>query len=472
MNLKRYFLKKVPPLKGKKVLVMGLGLFGGAESVVRFLVKNKAHVIVTDLKPYEKLKETIDRLSSLPVEFHLGSHLENDFKVADLIVVNPAVRHDSRYLRIAVNRGIPLETETNLFFKLCKARRIIGITGSNGKTTTCALVYEILKRTNKNVWLGGNIGSSLIEKVDKIKEADIVILELSSFQLKSLGAIKISPHVACILNISENHLDWHGSMKDYINAKRSIIEHQKRDDFKVMNLDDPLLRRWARNYVSKTIFFSMNKTIDKGGFLHEDERLIFKFQGFCLQLDVKKRKLLGRFNLQNILAAGSISYLFAQDQANWSKVAEEVFTGFKGVEHRLEFVKQVKGISFYNDSIATNPESTIAALDALAGSCVLILGGYDKGLSFKRLIDKINQADVRHVILMGQTKEKLEGLLRQSGFFRIKIADSLHDAVKKAPELAKRGDKVIFSPACASYDMFSNFVERGNLFKEYVGRIF
>ncbi|HTF58053.1 MAG TPA: Mur ligase family protein [Planctomycetota bacterium] len=240
----------VPSLRGARATVMGLGLFGGGAGAVRFLASRGARVTVTDLRTADQLRESISALDGLPVEFHLGGHREEDFTRADLVLVNPAVPSDSPWLGLARS----LDTEMNLFFKLCRARPVVGVTGSNGKTTTTALIGEILKKGPRPVWVGGNIGAPLLERVDEIGPEDLVVLELSSFQLEHLDAIGRSPNVAVVMNLTPNHLDRHGTMGNYAAAKRVIVAHQAATDWKVLNADDPLVAGFTSP--SRTAWFS------------------------------------------------------------------------------------------------------------------------------------------------------------------------------------------------------------------------
>ena len=362
---------EMPRLAGARVTVMGLGLSGGGTGVARFLAHQGAKVTVTDLKPEKDLREPMAELAGLPIDFHLGGHRDEDFTGADLVVVNPAIPDSSREVAIAAASGVPLETEMNLFFKRCPALRIAAVTGSNGKTTTTAILGELLSRGPSTVHVGGNIGRSLLET--PIAPDDVVVLELSSFQLENLDALRRSPTVSVVMNLTPNHLDRHGTMAAYAAAKHVIVKHQRADDTKVLNADDPLVAALASP--SRTRWFSMKRQAD--AYAHDD---VIEMAGGSI--DVSGRRIPGWFNLQNMAAATLAA------AAVWPGalgMAQEVLTGFKGVEHRLELVGEVAGVTYYNDSIATNPESTLAALDTLRGGIVLLLGGRDKNLEPLRL---------------------------------------------------------------------------------------
>lgn len=444
---------------------MGLGLFGGGVGVTRFLVRSGAKVTVTDLKGEVDLRESVSQLSSLPVEFHLGGHREEDFTGSDWVVVNPGVPESSPYLKMA--RG--LETEMNLFFKLCRARNVVGVTGSNGKTTTTCLIGEILKKGLPRTHVGGNLGGSLLERLDEIGPDDTVVLELSSFQLENLGALRRSPNVAVVMNLTPNHLDRHGTMENYAAAKRQIVAHQKEGEWKVLNWDDSVVRGFSRAAPSKNMYFSIRERVMRGA--RGDGNTIYLYlTGSKYTLDVSRRKLPGWFNLQNMAAAAAASFVASGSRwEEWRDSAEEVFNTFPGVEHRLEFVCEKRGVKYYNDSIATNPESTIAALDVLPGPIALIAGGYDKKLPFEGLADRV-AGRVRRLFLVGETGPKIAALVRGRGP-EVVESRSFDEAVRAAAEGAREGDTVLLSPACASFGLFRNFAERGRRFKEIVASL-
>jgi len=452
---------------------MGLGLFGGGVGITRWLHKSGARITVTDIRKPSELKESLRVLSDLKgITYHLGGHRAVDFTKMDLVVVNPAVPPDSPYLALARKNRIPLETENNLFFQLCPTP-IIGVTGSNGKTTTAYLIAEMLKGTGKIIWLGGNIGKdSLLEKVERIGRNDIVVLELSSFQLEGLDRIGKSPHISLVTNISPNHLDRHRTMRNYINAKKSILHHQGKSDYAILNYDDREVRRWSRKSRGKTIYFSRFKHSYNGAFIHNNKFHISANGNKRIVCDISDTRLLGDFNRENIAAALTVAGIFNISATHLAKVIRT----FPGVEHRLEFVSEINGVKYYNDSIATNPVSTIGAINAVAGNLHLILGGYDKQLPFDELARVIirNYQRIKSVILIGATADKIEDALLKYGPCHLQKnlallrTKSLTEAVRLAKRIAKPGDTVLLSPACASFDMFRNFAERGTLFKEIV----
>ncbi|NOZ22723.1 MAG: UDP-N-acetylmuramoyl-L-alanine--D-glutamate ligase [Planctomycetes bacterium] len=455
--------------RGKKVTVMGLGLFEGGVGVVRFLVDQGAEVFVTDLKSSEDLEESLEKLDGLPISFHLGEHREEDFTQVDLVVVNPAVPKTSAYLALAREHGVPLFAEMNIFFQLCPAP-IVGITGTNGKSTTTALVHAMLSKGERKAWLGGNIGQALLPEVHKISDEDIVILELSSFQLEDLQQIGRSPHVAVVTNVAPNHLDRHGTMADYIAAKKGIIINQTKGDFAVLNQDDPELRTWAdEDGVGRPLFFSVEEEVEEGAFVRGDE-LVLRAGKAEEVVSLRGVQIPGRHNRQNIAAAA----IAARVAGIKAKQIEAAASEFKGLEHRIEFFEEIDGVRFYNDSIATTPESAIAAIEALDCPIILIAGGYDKGSPFGTFARKVAE-QVKCVILIGKTAEKIGAMVeehRQDGGPPALFHErTFPDAVWRAFEEAKSGDAVLLSTGCASYDMFRNFADRGRQFKQLVREI-
>ena len=450
----------LPALEGKRVTVLGLGLFGGGLGVTRFLVRSGARVTVTDAKSETELRESVEQLRPLPVTLRLGGHDEKDFRDADLVVVNPAVPETNPYLKLAR----ALETEMNLFFKLCRAETVLGITGSNGKTTTTTLAGEILKKHPRKVWIGGNIGVSLLESLPEIQPDHLVLLELSSFQLENLGTIRRSPTIGAVLNLSPNHLDRHGTMENYVAAKRQIVTHHGCQT-KILNWDDPITRGFADASLAGNFFFSLKEKPPAGVWAHE-ERIE---TGGHDRIDVSRRKIPGAFNLANMAAAALITSPAALEKWAWKAACEEVFNTFPGVEHRLEFVTEKNGVKYYNDSKATDAEATIAALDTLPGPFVLILGGFDKKTTWEAFAKVVAEKPVRAAVLMGETAPAIEAALRASPRAPEIVRVATLDEAVRVP--ARAGETVLLSPACASWGMFRNFTERGLLFKALVAAL-
>ncbi len=445
---------------------MGLGLFGGGVGVAQFLVRQGAHVTVTDLRNATELSPSMKQLEGLPISYKLGGHCSEDFIRADMVIVNPAVPRDSKFIQIARDNHVPMNTEINLFFQLCPAP-IIGITGSNGKSTTTTLTCKILQQTQRVTWVGGNIGKSLLLELERIRPSDIVVLELSSFQLEELHRAKKSPNISIVTNISPNHLDRYSSMDDYIQAKKGIVLHQRPEDYTILNYDDPELRRWEKDCKSKVLWYSTRETLTNGAFVQGND-IVLSVNGRRTAIPCMSGiKIPGDHNLQNILAASCAAYLAG---ASGDHIKEAV-TAFAGLEHRLEFVREVNGIRYYNDSKATTPESAMAAVSAFRTPVILIAGGYDKGSNFDEFAGVCTK-HTRAVILIGKTADKIKELIMLKKVRKespsILMSNTFRDAFLQANALAKGGDVILLSPACASYDMFLNYEERGRQFKDMV----
>ncbi len=459
------FTPDVHPPRGLRVTVMGLGLFGGGVGVVRYYSRQGARVLVTDLRRSDSLADSVAELSGEAVEFHLGGHRESDFTDADLVVVNPAVPWDNPFVRLARDRGVPLESELNLFFKLCPAP-IVGVTGTNGKTTTAHLLGAILdraaRRRGTRAWLGGNMGRSLLLEAEAIRPEDQVVLEISSFQLDNLASLGRGPHGAILTNLRPNHLDRHGTMEQYAAAKASILRFQKPGDFAVLNADDPEFGRWGDRVRGTTAWFSRRSTPARGAWLDGDRLTLVKEGRMVPVLARSEVVLPGAFNVENLLAA----FAAAQEMGAEPDEMAAVARAFRGVEHRLQLVCEAGGVRYYNDSIATNPDSTIAALDAVRGRIVWIGGGSDKGIPFDELAAAIADRGLRLAVLVGATAPAIEQALRAVGERcpPISRAAAFDEAVTLAHQAAAPGDAVLLSPACASFDSFRNFAERGRRF--------
>ncbi len=452
--------------KDKKITVMGLGLFGGGVGVAHFLAREGARVTVTDLRNATELSPSVKQLEGFPISYKLGGHCEEDFVNADMVIVNPAVPRDSRFIRIARDNLVPMDSEINIFFQLCPAP-IIGITGSNGKSTTTTLTGNILQWTQRTTWVGGNIGKSLLLHLEEIQPSDIVVLELSSFQLEELRNAQTSPGISVVTNISPNHLDRYPGMTEYIQAKKGIIAHQKPSDYAILNYDDPELRRWEKECKGNVLWYSTKNRLSDGAFI-DGNSVILSVKGKTATIPcVSGIKIPGVHNLQNILAASCAAYLAGANEQH----IENTITTFPGLEHRLEFVRNINGIRYYNDSKATTPESAMAAVTAFQSPVILIAGGYDKGSDFEEFAG-VCAKHTRTVILIGKTAKKIQELIiRKRGHKEIPsifTPSTFREAFQQAITTAKSGDVVLLSPACASYDMFLNYEERGRQFKDMV----
>jgi len=443
---------------------MGLGLFGGGVGVAKFLVSQGADVMVTDLKSAEELSVSLKLLNGLPVEFRLGKHSEEDFADADMLIVNPAVPNDSRFLQIACDNNVHIDSELNIFFRLVSAP-VIGITGSNGKSTTTSLLGEMLKEAGIKTWIGGNIGVSLLEHLDEIKPDDAVVLEISSFQLDLLSRIEMSPHISVVTNIAPNHLDRHKTMENYIDAKKAMIRYQTEGDYTILNYDDPILREWEGECKGHILWFSATKELEHGAFLKNSEIIINHNSNVIpcpIQTNIK-----GVHNRQNIMAASYAAIAMHADV----KSIKNAIAGFTGLEHRLEYVDTINEVQYYNDSKATTPEAAIAGIKAFDNPTILIAGGYNKKVSLSQFARECAE-NTKNVILVGETanniQELIQGVKGEKAGPEVYVATSLDESVRKAYEIAEAGDIVLLSPACASYGMFTNYEERGKRFKALV----
>lgn len=461
-----------PPadLRDLNVTVMGLGLFGGGKGVTEFLVKHGARVTVTDRRSAEDLEPVLSTLRHLPVRWMLGEHREEDFLNADLVIASPAVPRDAPLLRLCESHGVPLDTEMNLFFKNC-AGKICAVTGSNGKTTTTSLLGAMASRRWPGIRVGGNLGRSLLPEVDAIEPSEWVILEMSSFQLEDLASIRRRPHIAVVTNVSPNHLDRHGTYDSYLESKRTILEPCGTSGAAILNGEDPLVRSW-RSSRRETLFFGRSGQVTPnaaGLWIHEEEGVacLHRSGEVVPVFRTADLALPGRFNLLNCAAAAAAACVLEVEPQGIAAAVRD----FRAVEHRLEPVAELAGIQYINDSMATTPESTVAAVEALGPALVVICGGSSKGSTFLKLGQALSRCS-RAAVLIGETAEAIESSIpRRRGGPLVERAASLKAAVLRAEALARPGDRVLLSPACASYDMFLHFAERGQRFKAIVGEL-
>ena len=454
-----------PEFLSQRITLLGLGIFSGGAGAARFFAMRGAEVTVTDRKTAGELQSSIDTLSAWPaIRYVLGTHRDEDITTADLVVVSPAIPDRNPFVQLAQQLGIPLTTEINLVFERCPAP-IIGITGSNGKTTTTSLTGALLEAQDARVLVGGNIGRSILNDLDETVPDTPVVLELSSFQLHRLSWTASSPHIAVITNITPNHLDWHETYAAYVHAKQHIVRYQNQDDLAILNADDEAIRSWGPLCPGRVFWFSIDRPVEIGCFLR-DGHIIYRDetneQRVC---PVEMLRLPGRHNLSNALAAVTVACVCGLPAA----LIQQVVADFRGVAHRLEGVAKKGGVGYYNDSACTTPTSTIIALQAFDRALVLIAGGSDKGTPFDEMAAEIVQ-HTRAVVLIGDTAEAIEHAIRQQPVSPPVIvhAVSMEDAVARSAELARSGDVVVLSPACASFGMFTNFEDRGRQFKAAV----
>lgn len=448
--------------KGCRVTVMGLGSFGGGVGLARYLAEQGASVTVTDLKDAAALQDALEALQGLSIRFVLGEHRNGDFTDADRVFVNPAVPLTSPYLEVARSHGVPLDSELNLFVRQC-AGRIVGITGSVGKTTTTSLLGSILQTHDARTLVGGNIGGSLLSRLPDVESDTLVVLELSSFQLEHLDWLGYSPPLAVVLNLAPNHLDRHGTMTAYQTAKEVILAHQTPDDVAVLNWDDPTVRAMATR--GHRLFYSVHEPLEAGVY-RDGSALVLASKRerrvLCHDTDLRLR---GLHNLGNAAAAAAAATTLGVPPATIMSGLQ----AFTGLPHRLEWVADKGGVAYYNDSKATTPFSTQYALQAFEQPVLLLAGGYDKGTPFDDLAH-VMQSHVRVALLYGNTAPKLAAALEQVRMPPEMIQlPTLDAALHRAAALARPGDVVLLSPACASYDQFPHYEARGDYFRALVG---
>ncbi len=451
--------------KDRKVVVLGLARQGKAVS--RYLAEKGARVIVSDLKPEVELATERDELNQWPIEFVLGEHPMNLLENTSILFVSGGVPLGLPIIQEAKNLGIRLSNDSQLFLEICPAP-VIGITGSAGKSTTTALVGRMAEleaeTSGTSAWVGGNIGRPLLWDVEHIHPDDWVVLELSSFQLELMD---ISPHIAVLLNLSPNHLDRHKTMDAYVAAKSRILTNQSGEDIAILNREDP--ETWKLRHMIKGRIFSFglgSESMYEGTFIQSGwifSRKDGKEQVLC---PIEAISLYGEHNLQNVLAATAIAV-----SAGFPKeVIEAGVRSFEGLAHRLEFVREVHGVSWYNDSIATSPDRSIAAMKSFDEPIVLLAGGRDKDLAWDEF-SKVVSVRVDHLILFGEAANKIARSVAERKSerpFSMDICEGLFEAVKKASEIAEEGDVVLLAPGGTSFDEFVDFEARGDRFKEWV----
>lgn len=454
-------------IRNSQVVILGLARQGTA--LARFLVQAGAEVTVSDRRDEAALANRLAELADLPIRYVLGEHPPTLLDGADLLCLSGGVPVDAPIVVEAQRRSIPLSNDAQLFLERCP---VIGITGSAGKTTTTALVGEMCRAAGLRTWVGGNIGNPLIADLDQIRPDDWVVMELSSFQLEIMTA---SPHIAAVLNITPNHLDRHKTMETYRSAKRNIVAHQKPEDFALLGYDDANARALALETAAHLLWFSGGAEVEEGAFRTNGE-LTLRMDGVDRVIcQVAEVRLLGRHNLLNVLAACALAGLAGVPVEAMRQVA----TTFTGVEHRLELVRELNDVRWYDDSIATAPERSLAALRSFDEPIVLLAGGRDKKLPWDEFAAETVRR-VRQLITFGEAGPMIAGVVQNSQFairnsqFRLEEVTqvgTLEEAVEEAARLAQPGDVVLLAPGGTSFDAFGDFAERGDRFKELVQRL-
>ncbi len=440
-------------LGGKKILVVGLGKTG--IQTVRFLLKKRADIRASDANPFEKLPGEAKEFQDKGVKIEAGGHSNGMFLWADTIVLSPGVPFGIPPVREALRRGIEVMSELELAWRYVK-KPVIAITGSNGKTTTSSLVAAILRASGRKVFLGANIGTPLIQIAEEDGAFDFLVLELSSFQLQGISTFR--PHIGVLLNISPNHLDHHESFDEYACSKMRIFSNQTHLDCAVYNCDDPMIKESALRIKSRKIPFG--RTRAEGGVFLDGNSAMFGDETY----DLTAMKLIGMHNRENAMAAiASSRTLGCQPELIESEIVK-----FDPLPHRIEFVCEVKEVRFYDDSKSTSPGATLRALESFSPPVILVAGGKDKGVSYEVLKDEI-RGKVKLLVLFGESRFRMKSEL--GGEVDTALASSLEEAVDKALMNVERGDTVLFSPSCSSFDMFNSYEERGRKFKEIVQNI-
>ncbi|NNU77929.1 UDP-N-acetylmuramoyl-L-alanine--D-glutamate ligase [Clostridium estertheticum] len=455
--MKRNFSEFKEFIKGKKVGVVGIGVSN--IPLIHFLVKLQAIVTAFDKKNQSMLGAAAIDLKEDGVKLILGENYLNDLTGFDVIFKTPSMRIDNPALLRAKQGGTYITSEMEEFIKYCPAK-IFGVTGSDGKTTTTTIIYNILKSEGYKTWVGGNIGNPLFANIEEITKDDKVVLELSSFQLMTMN---VSADVAVVTNLSPNHLDIHKDIEEYIDAKKNIFKYQSNQDLLILNKDNDLTYELRKEAMGRVKYFSIIDKVKDGAYFQDNK--LFIINNIVCNLD--EIKLKGMHNVQNLLTA----FCATQEDASVASM-RKIATSFIGVEHRGEFVREVEGVKYYNDSIASTPTRTIASLKAFEKPVILIAGGYDKKIPFEPLAEEA-YLNIKTLILVGATKYKIKEvfesvLMEKKISLEIILAEDFNEAILKAKLVAKPGDIVTLSPACASFDMFKDFAARGNKFKEIV----
>lgn len=448
-------------IAGKNVLVFGSGISGiGAAGL---LEERGASVTLYDGNDKLDAEEIRGKMKDgAKTDIVLGEFPEELLSKLDLVIISPGVPTDLPIVNRMREVDIPVVGEIELAYELGKGE-VLAITGTNGKTTTTALLGEIMKAVYDSAFVVGNIGIPYTNVVDETRDDSVIVAEMSSFQLESI--VDFRPRVSAILNITPDHLNRHHTMEAYIQAKKNVAINQTAEDTCVLNYEDEVLREFGETLQTKVLYFSSKRKLDKGIYL-EDGNIIYRNPDECLVCNVKELKLLGVHNYENVMAAVAMAAAYGVPRDSIRKTIKE----FAGVEHRIEFVAEKNGVAYYNDSKGTNPDAAIRGIQAMNRPTYLIGGGYDKQSEYKEWIESFD-GKVKKLLLIGQTREKIAKEAEECGFTDIMLLDTFEDAVLTAAKLAEPGEAVLLSPACASWGMFKNYEERGDKFKEIVNSL-
>lgn len=464
-------------LKNKRITVMGLGLNRGGLGVTRFLAESGAKVFVTDLKTEHELKDTLNELKGYSnINYSLGQHPKEYFINTDMVIQNPAVPRDSKYLQIAKTCGISIETDLSLFLKICPSTNLIAVAGTKGKSTVTNLIYHTFNRAGKDIVHAGNIGISVFDVLPEVNPETIVLLEVSSWQLEGLvqSRTRLKPKISILTNILADHLDRYDNFEDYALSEKLIFKYLDQSDYLITSYDNPFTKNVKYETTANIYWYSTKKKVSQGSYL-EDNRLFFKEGSRIIDfLNVKDIPLKGIHNVSNILAASNVFFICNLPLSS----IQSGIKSFPGIANRMEKIRAINEINFYNDTCATTPDATIAAIKSFEEEpLILILGGGDKKLNYKELADVIgSRGNILHVIILQHPRYSASTLilkelqkLKQND--KIEQCLSMSEAVQKAYEKAISGTNIILSPAATSFGMFTNEFDRGNTFREIVSRL-
>ena len=443
-------------IKGKNILVMGLGVSG--TSTIKALDKLGAKIYLSESKSLDVIKSELETLIDINIKNIYPDNELPDIESIDFAVKNPGIPFDNKIVTTLENRGIEVLTDLELAYRLGLSENLIVITGTNGKTTTTSIVGEMFKNAGKDTHIVGNIGTGILWELVNGKKEDLTVVEASSFQLYSCKKLKAS--VASILNLSPDHLNWHKTYENYIEAKKNVLLNQDINDFAVLNYDDLNVRKMGEGLRANTLYFSRLEELERGIFLR-DSCIIYREMDKEIEIiKIKDLKILGSHNVENAMAAIAIGISMGLE----IDLIKETLSNFTAVEHRIEYVEEINGVKYYNDSKGTNVDASIKAIEAVEKDIILIAGGSDKNSDYTEFV-KAFKSRVNVLILLGETKYSIEKAARNNGFDNIVLVEDMENAVKTAYLNAKTGDKVLLSPACASWDMYKSFEERGRDFK-------
>lgn len=439
-------------LDNKNVLVFGLGISG--VSTIKALANYKCNIVAYDSKPKDKLEGILEEIKDIKYDLVLDNLNLEDI---DLIIKSPGIPPTNDVIIRALELNIEIITDLELGYILSRTKNILAITGTNGKTSTTTLVADMVKCKFNNTFICGNIGIGILGAVEKAEENDALVIECSSFQLENTSRFR--PRVSTIINLKPDHLDWHGDYENYMNSKIKIFKNQTASDFSIINVDDEDIRKIEGELISKKIYISTQRKLEDGIYL-EDGNIVYK--------DMNEKIIVVNMDdvdifPENALIAVGFGIALGVDLEEIRFALEK----FKSLPHRMEYVGEIDGVKYYNDSKGTNPDSTIKAIENTADNIILIAGGYDKGSDFEEMLE-IGKDKIKTIILLGETKEKIRRQALGLDYKKIYMVNTMEEAVEKALEVGEKNDNVLLSPACASWGMYHNFEERGNHFKKIV----